>query len=95
MYGQTPLIFKQFRISVTFFSCGANMSSFEPNKEHLWHVLLFLFDQKKNANESRRLLMLTYGDYVPLRDAYVRWFRRFKSCCLAGVGGAGRPVQFP
>ena len=52
------------------------MSSFKPNKEH---VLLFLFNQNKNASESRRILVETYGDNVLTQDACVRWFRRFKS----------------
>ena len=55
------------------------MSSFEPNKEHLRHVLLFLFSQKKNANKSRRILVETYGENIPTKDACVRWFIRFKS----------------
>lgn len=54
------------------------MSSFEPNKEHLRHVLLFLFNQKKNASESHRILVETYGDNVPTQDTCVRWFKRFK-----------------
>ena len=28
------------------------MSSFEPNKEHLGHILRFLFNQKKNAMDA-------------------------------------------
>lgn len=55
------------------------MSSFKPNKEHLRHVLLFLFNQKKNANGSHRILVETYGDDVLMQDACVRWFRRFES----------------
>lgn len=55
------------------------MTSHKPSKEHLRHVLLFLFNQKKNASESRRILVQTYGDNVPTQDACVRWFRRFKS----------------
>ena len=55
------------------------MTSYEPNKEHLRHVLLFLFNQKKSASESRRILVETYGDNILTQDACVRWFRRFKS----------------
>jgi hypothetical protein len=28
------------------------MSTFVPEKEHLWHALLFLFNKKKKAVES-------------------------------------------
>ena len=55
------------------------MSSFKPNKEHVRHVLLFLFNQKENASESRRILVETYGDNVLTQVTCVRWFRRFKS----------------
>ena len=35
------------------------MSSFVSEKEHLRHALLFLFNQKKKAIESHRLLVET------------------------------------
>ena len=54
------------------------MSSFKPDKEHLRNALLFLFNQKKNASESHRILVETYGEDVPTQDACLRWFRRFK-----------------
>ena len=34
------------------------MSKFVPEKEHLWHALRFLFNQKKKAVESHRLLVV-------------------------------------
>jgi hypothetical protein len=34
------------------------MSKFVPEKEHLRHTLLFLFNQKKKAVESHRLLVV-------------------------------------
>jgi hypothetical protein len=34
------------------------MSTFMPEKEHLQHALLFLFNQKKKAVESHRVLVV-------------------------------------
>ncbi|MGR0295349.1 hypothetical protein ACUWCL_28270, partial [Klebsiella pneumoniae] len=31
------------------------MSNFKPNKEHLRHVMIFLFNQKKKASECHRI----------------------------------------
>ena len=72
------------------------MSSFKPNKEHVRHVLLFLFNQKKTASESRRILVETYGDNVLTQDAGVRWFRRFKSgdFDLKDKDRPGQPKKF-
>lgn len=55
------------------------MSNFEPNKEHLRHVMIFLFNQKKKASESHRILVETYGDLAPTVKTCERWFQRFKS----------------
>ena len=55
------------------------MSYFEPNKEHLRHVMIFLFSQKKTASESHRILVETYGDLAPTVQTCERWFHRFKS----------------
>lgn len=55
------------------------MSSYEPNKEHLRHAMLFLFNQKKSACECQRILSETYGEAAPTIPTCVRWFRRFKS----------------
>ena len=53
---KTPLTFKQFDLASYNFRV-VNILSIEPNKEHLRHVLLFLLNQKKNASESRRILV--------------------------------------
>ncbi|KAL6268023.1 hypothetical protein P5V15_001103 [Pogonomyrmex californicus] len=55
------------------------MSSFVPEKEHLRHALLFLFNQKKKAVESHRLLVETYGEHAPSIRTCETWFRQFKS----------------
>jgi len=34
------------------------MLKFVPEKENLWHTVLFLFNQKKKAVESHRLLVV-------------------------------------
>ncbi|KAL6255560.1 hypothetical protein P5V15_013904 [Pogonomyrmex californicus] len=54
------------------------MSSFVPEKEHLRHALLFLFNQKKKAVESHRLLVETY-EHAPSIRTCETWFRQFKS----------------
>lgn len=64
---------------VSLFFCVLKMSSYQPNKEHLRHVLLFLNNQKKNASENQRILVQTYGNNVLTQDARVRWYRLFKS----------------
>ena len=68
------------------------MSSFELNLEHLRHVLLFLFNQKEKASESRRILVETYGYNVPTQEACICWFRRFKSSDF-DLKGKERPGQ--
>ena len=43
------------------------MSSFMPEKDHLRHALLFLFNQKKKASENQCLLIETYDEtHAPL-----------------------------
>jgi len=54
------------------------MSSFVPEKEHLRHALLFLFNQKKKVVESYRLLVETY-EHAPSIRTCETWFRQFKS----------------
>lgn len=54
------------------------MSNFVPETEHLRHALLFLFNQKKKASESHRLLVETYGEHSPSKATCERWFNRFK-----------------
>ena len=72
------------------------MSSFKPNKEHVRHVLLFLFYQKKSASESHHILVETYGDNVLTQNACVRWFRRVKSgdFDLKDKDRPGQPKKF-
>ena len=55
------------------------MSKFVPEKEHLRHALLFLFNQKKKAVESHRVLVETYGEHAPSIRTCETWFRQFKS----------------
>lgn len=76
---QMYVLLQGLRVSVTYLLRAVNMAKFEPNKEHIRNVLLFLFNQNNNASESRRILVETYGDsHVPTQDACVRWFRKFK-----------------
>lgn len=54
------------------------MAIYEPTKEHLRHSMLFLFNLKKTAAESHRLIVEAYGDLTPSQDTFERWFNRFK-----------------
>ena len=38
------------------------MSSFEPNKLHLWELLIYFFNLKESAAESHRLLVERYSE---------------------------------
>lgn len=42
-------------------------------------VLLHNFDMKKNAAETHRLLVKTYGESAPSETVCRDWFRRFRS----------------
>lgn len=55
------------------------MSTFEPSKQHLREVLLFMFNSKKSAAESHRLLLGTYTEHSISIKMCEYWFRRFKS----------------
>ena len=55
------------------------MSTFVPEKEHLWHALLLLFNQKKKAVESYCLLVESYGEHAPSIRTCETWFQQFKS----------------
>lgn len=72
------------------------MSSFVPESVHLRHALLFLFNQKKKAAESHRLLVETYGDHAPTIRTCETWFRQFKSgdFCVEDRERTGRPKTF-
>ena len=72
------LMLKLFRVYKIFFRV-VNMSSFEPNEEHLQHALILFFIQKKSASESHCFLVKMYSNNVPTQDARLLWFRRFKS----------------
>jgi len=37
------------------------MSSFEPNKRHLWELWIYFFNLKKSAAEAHRLLVEAYA----------------------------------
>ena len=41
--------------------------------------MIFLFDQKKKASESHRILVEPDGDLAPTGKNCERWFQRFKS----------------
>jgi [histone H3]-lysine36 N-dimethyltransferase SETMAR len=55
------------------------MDNFVPNKQHLREVLLYLFNVKKSAAESYRLLCEAYGEHALAESTCREWFRRFKS----------------
>jgi len=55
------------------------MSKFEPNKRHLWEVLLFTFNSKKSAAEARRIIVETYGEDSISERTCREWFQRYKS----------------
>lgn len=55
------------------------MSTFEPSKQHLREVLIFLFHLKKKATEAHQLLAEAYpGLDIDVRMCQ-RWFARFKN----------------
>lgn len=41
-------------------------------------TIFFLFNQKKKASESHRLLVETYGEHAPSIKTCETWFRQFK-----------------
>ena len=65
-------------MDVSYLSLVLKMSNFKPNKEHLRHVMIFLFNQKKKASECHRILVETYGDLAPTVKTCERWFQSFK-----------------
>lgn len=54
------------------------MSSFKPTKANYRKRLLVLFYLKKNASESYRMLVDSYGEYAPSLGTCEYWFKRFK-----------------
>ena len=55
------------------------MSSFEPNKRHLWKLLIYFFNLKKSAAEAHRLLVGTYGEAALSERSCREWFQKFKN----------------
>jgi len=41
------------------------MSNFVLTKQHLWEVLIFCFNWKKNATKAHQMLVEVYGDTAP------------------------------
>jgi histone-lysine N-methyltransferase SETMAR len=68
------------------------MSSFEPSKEHLREVLLFLYNSKKNASEAHRIVADVYPGFAIDVRMCQRWFARFKTGDF-GVEDKERPGQ--
>ena len=55
------------------------MPSFEPNKRHLWELLIYFFNLNKSAAKVHRLFVETDGD-AALSDRSCReWFEKFKN----------------
>ena len=53
--------------------------SFEPNKHHLWELLIYLFILKKYAAEAHRLLVEPYGEHALGERSCREWFQKFKN----------------
>jgi len=47
-------------------------------KQHLWEVLIFCFNWKKNATEAHRMFVEIYDDTAPTDKSRRKWFRCFK-----------------
>jgi hypothetical protein len=73
------LTYKHHQTITPVLYCSMIMLTFEPEKEHLRHSLLFLFNQKKKAVESHCLLVESYGEHIPSIRTCETWFRQFKS----------------
>ena len=55
------------------------MSSFEPNKRHLWELLINIFHLKKSAAEAHRLLVERYGEAASSERSCRELFQKFKN----------------
>ena len=55
------------------------MSSFEPNKRHLWEILIYFFNWKKSVADAHRLLVEKYGEAAFRERSYREWFQKFKN----------------
>ena len=52
------------------------MPSFEPNKRHLWELLIYFFNLKKSAAEAHRLLIEAYGEAALSEKSCREWFSK-------------------
>ena len=55
------------------------MSSFEPNKCHLWELLIYFFNLKKSAAEAHRLLVKAFDEAALSKRSCREWFQKFKN----------------
>jgi len=58
------------------------MSSFEPNKHHLWKLLIYFFNLKKSAAEAHRLLVEAYGNAALSERSIVSGFKSTRTVNL-------------
>ena len=72
------------------------MSSFKPNKRHLRELLIYLFNLKKSAAETNRLLVETYGEAALSERSCREWFQKFKNgeFDIEDKGRSGRPKVY-
>jgi histone-lysine N-methyltransferase SETMAR len=63
---------------------------------HIRHVLLFLFDQKKNAADALRTIQQVYPKEAPSERQCQRWFQRFRegNRVLEDEQRSGQPKKF-
>ena len=71
------------------------MSSFEPNKRHLWKLLIYFFNLKKSAAEVHRLLVETYGEATWSERCH-GWFQKLKNSefDIENKERSGRPTVY-
>ena len=55
------------------------MLSFEPNKRHLWKLLIYFFNLKKSAAEAHRLLVEAYSEAALSERSIREWFQKFRN----------------
>ena len=55
------------------------MSSFAPNKPHLWGLLIYFFNLKKSTVEAHRSLVETYSEAALSERSCREWFQKFKN----------------
>jgi len=72
------------------------MSSFEPNKRHLWELLIYFFNLKKSTAEAHRLLVEAYGDAALSERSYFshEWFQKFKNGEFDDKERSGKPKVY-